>query len=135
MSDLKQILLNAKACSGRGVRVRTLSLSEVAKIQEDAASGLGKEGTMMQLRVQVAKDNVAMMVTGVTESAGFKLPKELVGAKWVKLTPLSFEDGAAAKYFSTPDMDALIKVFKKLHETTDQEVDDILGEAQTVTEG
>lgn len=134
MADLRQVLLSAKSCSGRGVRLRTLSISEVAKIQENAAIAIGKDGTMMQLRVQVAKDNVAAMVVGVTEGAGYKAPKELVGVPWKKLTLLDFEDGAVAKYFTTPDMSSLLTMFRKLHETSEAEVDDMLGEAQLVTE-
>lgn len=134
MADLRQILLNKGQCGGRGVRVRTLSLTTVQKIRESAALGLGKDATMWQLENAVAKEHIVAMVAGVTESGGFKTPKELVGATWKKLTPLDFEDGAAEKYFAMPDIDALLKIFERLHTVKPSEVEDMLGEAQLVTE-
>ena len=55
---MKQILLNAKECSGRGVRVRLLGVDGRLKVSENAAAEIGKEGTMMQLRAREAIESV-----------------------------------------------------------------------------
>jgi hypothetical protein len=136
MADLKQILLGgdkAKECSGRGVRLRALALDDCAKVRETVAAELGPEATMLQFNLANSRSCVSAMVAEVTENAGFKASKDLVGATWKKVTRQELEEGGLAKYFTTPDLDALIKVFQKTHSVTEKEVDDILGEAQVVT--
>lgn len=129
MADYKQILLP----SGRGARVRTLELDARLKVTESAATAIGAEGTVMDLRVREGKEAVATFVAAVTDTAGLT-SKTVTAAKWTKLTPLAFEDGAAKKYFTAKDMAALVAVFHKIHDVSDKEVDDILGEALDVTE-
>ncbi len=134
---MKQIVLNAQQCSGRGVRLKVLGLGARAAITEAAAKELGPEGTMMQLRQREAVDGVCAMVVGVTEKTGFKTKADLVAAGdaagWKKVTFAELVDDSA-KYFGAKDMAALANVFRKLHDVTEQEVDDILGEALDVTE-
>lgn len=134
---MMQIVLNAKTCSGRGVRCRLLTLDERHKIYENAALDVGAEATVMQLRVREGKDAVSAMVTDVTEKTGFKTPSELVkagaDAGWKKVTFQELNDNSA-KYFNAKDMSVLVNLFRKLHDVTDKEVDDILGEALEVTD-
>lgn len=134
---MKQILLNAKECSGRGVRLRLLTLEERSHVLETAAREVGGEGTMAQFRLREGLDGVCSMVVGLTEKAGFKTREELVAAGdaagWKKVTFQELADNSA-KYFTSKDMAALQASFRKLHDVNEKEVDDILGEAQDVTE-
>lgn len=134
---MKQLLLNAKECTGRGVRVRTLSVEGRIKVSENAAIEVGKEGTLFQLRAREAIESVYAFVAEITEQTGFKTRDELIkagaAAGWKKVTAEDLADNAT-KYFNSKDMSALSNVFKAMHDVTEKEVEDILGEAQEVTE-
>ncbi len=133
MADLKQILLPlAAGCTGRGVRLRSLSLDECARVRESVAHELGPDGTMAQYNLRNGICSVAAMVAEVTEKDAFKKAKDLVEATWKKVTRQELEENAKA-YFSTSDMDALVKVFQKTHSVTEKDVEAILGEVQLVT--
>jgi len=136
MSTLKQIVLSAKSCSGRGVRIQMLSLEQRGAVLEAAAKEVGAEATMLQFRIREGAAGTAAMVVEVTEKAGFKSAAELIeagdGAKWKKVGAQELAEHPE-KYFNAKDQAALLSLFRALHDVDDKEIDSILGEAQDVT--
>lgn len=130
----KQFVLKAKGCSGRGIRMRILGPVKRAAIRAESAKQLDEQSTQAEW---LARENVMGIIATVTETTqkiGFKSTSELLGdgVEWKKLDPEDMEEHLA-DYFNAKDLDALAKTFRILHDVTDREVEDILGEAQDVT--
>lgn len=134
---MKQFVLKGKGCSGRGVRIRTLSPTQRSTIIETAARSLGADGTVVELRAAEAVASVNSMVVAITEQTGLKDSAELISKaaelKWLPMTAELLDENFS-KYFGAKDQSALIAIFRSYHEVTEKEVDDILGEVQDVAE-
>lgn len=133
--DLSQFVLKGIGCSGRGVRVRILDVALRQRIFEQTARELGPEGTMLALRNAEALEGVRTFLAQVTDRGGFKTEKDLLSPNvvWKNVTNEQLCEGRGLDtYFTSKDVDVLIKAYRKLHEVTDAELDDILGEARVV---
>lgn len=131
---MKQLLLNAKGCSGRGVRMRVLDPTTRAAVKAESAKDLNKDSTFAEWEAKDAVMGVVATVLEMTERAGFAKPSELRAEDvvWKKLSPDDLTDHMM-EYFNAKDLDALTKSFRALHDVTAKEVEDILGEALDVT--
>jgi hypothetical protein len=131
---MRQILLNAKNCSGRGVRLELLSLADRNQIREEAAKDMTPESTLMEWENRQADMGVRAMVVAITDRTGFKTKAELLaeGVVWKKVSPEDLADKADT-FFNPKDLAVLSATFRKLHDVTEKEVEDILGEALDVT--
>jgi len=132
---MKQLILNARGCSGRGVRIRTLAPEQRANVLESTAKLLGGEATWIELRLREAIAGVCAMVAEITESGGYLKRDDLFGpsVQWKKVNAEHLTD-RYGDYFVPKDVDALIKIFRTLHDVTETELENILGEALDVTE-
>jgi hypothetical protein len=130
---MKQYLLNAKGCSGRGVRVRTLDGPQRAQIKTESAKDLGPDATNAEWYARESVLGIIATVTQVTKKAGMKKPEELLSAEWEKISAEDLEK-KLGELFCAKDLAALEKIFRALHDVTDKEVDDILGEGLDVIE-
>lgn len=132
--DVKQFVLSAKGCSGRGVRMRILDYSQRSQIAAEAAREVGKDATPAEWVAKETVDGIIATVLQITEATGFKKAADLVGdaVKWKKV---SADDLTAhlTDYFNVKDLGALDAAFRRYHDVTVKEIDDILGEAQDVT--
>lgn len=131
---MKQILLNAKGCSGRGVRIEILTSAQREAIREETAKSLTPTSTVGEWNAKQTDAGIAAMVVAITEKTGFKTWDELVAAdvKWKSVSADHLAD-KRTEYFNTKDLDALAKVFTAWHDISSKELDDILGEARDVT--
>jgi len=133
--DFKEYLLSTrKGCSGRGVRVRVLDATTRFAIREESGKGLSPEATMIEWKVKEGIDGVVACVAQITESAGFKTLDEM-GAPtvaWKSVTAEYLHDHLT-DYFSAKDLDALVGIFRKLHDLDPKELEDIMGEGRDVT--
>lgn len=129
----KQILLNAKACSGRGVRIEILSGSAIDEIVETELRALGPDGLRAQLEKKVVRAGIASMIRAVTEKSGFSKQDELVSASWKPVARKDLEDNLDA-FFNAADQTLLEGVYTRLHVVTEGELDNVMGEALPVAE-
>lgn len=130
MSDLNQVLLSAKRCSGRGVRFRELNAVEHDTLSLDAAKQLGPEGTMLELRKIEHRMGVRMMIVAVTKQNGLKT---LDGATWDKVTIADVE-AKWSEYFTAKDDAILLDLFRTYHEVNGVEMEEIGKTVSAVTE-
>lgn len=125
---MKQFHLNAKNCSGRGVRVEFLDPSQCESLLVANAKLLGPEGTMVDLQVAAQRDGVRLMIREVTVDAGLS---ELGGAKW-KSVSLADKPEEYKSYFNAKDDKILTRLYREFHEVTEDEVAAISGKALEV---
>jgi hypothetical protein len=131
---LKQYHLNLDGMSGRGVRVRMLSPSEVAKSDRDGSAVAGPKAGLMDLRAAQQFEGLKRMLVEVTTDAGLK---ELQGdaVRWTKVT-LQDLDMPGPRHidvlFTPRDIGALQNIFARLHEVRLDEVDALMGKALDV---
>ncbi len=130
---MKQLLLGAKGCSGRGVRMRLLDSGTRMQIREEAAKELGESATIAQWQAREAVMGIVATVVEVTRKTGFKKADELLSAEWEKVSADDLEK-RLADLFCAKDLDALARIFRTLHDVTEKEIEDILGEALDVAE-
>jgi len=130
--DLIQYLLP----SGRGVRVVELFPSEKDDVERKSAHEIGKDGTFSDLRLAMLRRGVYQMVKQVTASNGTKKAEDLLSpdTKW-KVVDLSDLEDNYDKYFTSKDDAVLGRIYHKLHEISADEIDAIVGKAQTVSAG
>lgn len=127
----KQIHLNAKGCSGRGVRVALLDPTQKFAVLEGAARDVGADATMMHLREREARDGVCAMVVEITEPGQKTLQGDGVAWKRVSAEHL---DTHLDDVFNTKDFEVLKQLYRRWHDAALEEVDAIMGEALDVTE-
>lgn len=132
--EMKQICLSAKGCSGRGVRMRTLDPIARQTIKDETGKALGPDATVAQWMAKEAVQGLVATVLEVTEKSGYAGAKALVSTDvvWKKVSADYLTDHLA-DFFNAKDLDALVKMFRKLHDVEASEVDDMLGEALDVT--
>jgi len=133
---MDQFLLNSKRCSGRGVRIRSLSPDEHDKLMFEAAKLVGPDATFLELKKIEWRMGVKKMLCEVTEKGGYKSEDELLkdGVKWKKVT-VQFLDESFDDMFNAKDVGILQAIYRELHEVNDKEIDAIMGKALPVSEG
>ena len=141
MSELVQIHLSAKECSGRGVRFRVLTPSQHNAAAYAAASQAGKECTYVELRHMEFREGIKAMLVEVTEP-GLVGENALQGdVKWTKLDaeklempgPLQYDRKDGVGLFTAKDIMVLVGMYKRFHEVSEAEVEDIAGKAVKVS--
>lgn len=131
MSQIKQIHLSAKGCSGRGVRFRLLAPTEVDTATIDAAKQLGPEGTLAELRILEGREALKRMIVAYTEPG---LSAEAVlSATWIKALPEVLETDYG-RIFPAKDDKVLYGIYKRFHEVSADDIDQIVGKALDVAE-
>ena len=109
--------------SGRAVRFRVLSTSELDHIKDLVAGKVDDNTKMAQYNDMLATLGVEQMVTGVSEPVA---PESLGSAPIRSLTPKEmFEE--RTKLFTTKDFELLKRLYFREHHVSDAEVDDIMG--------
>ncbi len=121
MSEVFQVLLSGKRCSGRGVRFKELTAPDHDQLTLDAAKQLGPEGTMLELRKIESRMGVRSMIVGVTRQSGLK---DLNAATWDKVTTADVE-ARWTEFFTAKDDAVLLDLFRSFHEVSQSEMEDI----------
>ncbi len=119
--------------SGRGVKLRRLSASEIDDVETCIMRNLKPEDFMLQLQQMKAFEGMTRMVVAVTEP----LPDmdAVRTAKWKKLDLVQTQDKAEFdRMFTAKDAGVLTRIFNKWHSVVASEVDDILGKAVSEVE-
>lgn len=131
-----QVHLSGKRCSGRGVRFRELSASEVEENAENAAkvaldpTAKINANAAMDLKKAEWRMGSKRMVVAVTKKEGLK---DLSGAEWMPLTQAEL-DADWAKYFNAKDSAMLQALYREYHEISDEEIEAVVGKAVVVSE-
>lgn len=131
MSQIKQIHLSAKGCSGRGVRVRLLGPTEVDQATIDAAKQMGPEGVVAELRVLEASEFIKRMLVAYTEPN--LSAEELLTANWIQADP-SLIETEYGRIFNAKDDRVLYGLYRHYHQISAEEIDQIVGKAIDVAE-
>lgn len=129
MSTIKQIHLNAPNCSGRGVRIRILTPTEVDATSIDAAKQLPEGGSLLELRVLEYRERLKRMIVSYTEPN--LTPEQIVSATWIKADPEVLELDWN-KLFGPRDDKFLVAIYRRFHEVSDDELEQIVGKALDV---
>lgn len=132
--DLKQFVVSAKGCSGRGVRMRLLDFSQRQQVRAEAAKELPKDATFAEWTARENVDGIIATVVQITEGTGYKKAADLLadGVKWKKVSADDLSEHLT-DYFNAKDLSVLSQAFRQYHDVSDKEIEDILGEAQDVT--
>ena len=137
---MQVLLLNAKQCSGRGVKIKTLAPEERDRVSVVAAQLIGKDATNLEYSVAQTQELVKRCLVAVTKSAGFTTMDQLLegGTEWVKVQQADLENQLGpltfAKLFTAKDDDILTRIVTSLHVASKDEVDAIAGKALMVSE-
>lgn len=134
MIAMKQIVLKAKGCSGRGVRMRILDPVQRSDVRVETAKQLGPESTNAEWIARESVAGIVATVLEVTKAGGYAKAADLLvpGVEWEKVGAERLQEHLA-EYFNAKDLDALAKSFRAFHDISDKELEDILGEALDVT--
>jgi hypothetical protein len=133
-----QIFLNAPNCSGRGVRLRALTPTQVDALLERAATLVGKDATVLDVKLAEWREGVKEMLVAVTKAGALTDPNALQdpATAWEPLDTRKIEtvDGwGMDALFTARDMNFLIEVYKRFHEVTKDEIEAIVGKAVKVS--
>ena len=129
---MKQLLLNAKGCGGRGIRFQVLTPDQRTALAVEAFKSTMDGETVYAMKQREALMGAYAMLVAITEP-GLKKLDQLGTAKWEKVDVELLEE-KGGDLFSCKDQDALRQIFKTWHDCAPEEVDAMLGEAQEVTE-
>lgn len=127
---LEQIHLNKKGCSGRGVRYRPLSISQMDKNELAAAKDLDEGFTQTEYSAKVLQFGLQDMIVSVTDPG----LKTLDGATWHKLDTQTLAV-TWETYFTTRDTSILRRIYNTEHGCSQVEVEEIMsGKVQVLEE-
>lgn len=132
------VMLNFEHFSGRGVRYRVLAPEEKDLALSVAAGLVGPNATYPELNAKHAVECVKKMLVAVTRKGELASLDGLGAGDWVLLNdamlagmpgqePWKFE-----KLFSAKDVGVLRTIYRRLHEVTEADVDEIEGKAISV---
>ncbi len=134
--------LNVTGCSGRGVKYREISGSEHDKVQEDAAALVGPDAIGLAMRNKELRLGVATMLLAVTKDPvkDHDELRKIAGdeSKWIRLTQQDLMLEGKLNYdklFRAREQAALSGLFRRLHEISLVEVDEMVGKALPVAGG
>ena len=132
------VMLNFEHFSGRGVRYRVLAPEEKDSLLASAAALVGPNATYPELNAKHAVECVKRMLVAVTRKAELASLDGLGAGDWVPLNDamLAGMPGQEAwkfeKLFTAKDVGALRTIYRRLHEVTEADVDEIEGKAISV---
>lgn len=129
MSTIKQVHLNGRGCSGRGVRFRILSPLEDDQLELDAAKELPQGGSLLELRIIRYREAIKRMLVAYTEPG--LTSEQLATAKWIKPDPSVLETDWG-KIFGPRDDKFLVELYRHYHEVSKDEVEQIVGKVLDV---
>jgi len=127
---MQQIHLNAKRCSGRGIRVKSLTPAQLDRITLSAAKMLDESGTMVELHQLSMRDGINAMIIEYTVETDLK---DLATATWKKTSPQEL-DNSYSTLFTGKDDKIISAVYREYHMANDDEIKDIMGKALDVAE-
>lgn len=131
----KMPALNFDGFSGRGVRLRRLSLTQKDAVSDAAAATIGPESTNVEYLGRRALEGAKKMVAEVTRKAGLAT---LDGADWMPVNDAMLaglkgeSDYTFESLFPPKDADVLKSLFRRWHDATEADVDIIEGKAVAV---
>lgn len=140
-SETFQILLAGRNCSGRGVRIKALGpmgLDEAARV---TARSLDKEATGVEYAHELQLEQLKRSLVAVTRTTGIKSMDELLKLPekdWAKLNVQMLETDQELSYdalFTGKDALTLRMVMSQLYDTTQKDVDAVMGGALPVSAG
>ncbi len=120
-----QYHLTGKGFSGRAVRVRELTTSEVEENLTQAAKFVSSDASLLELKKVEWRNGVKRFVESVTEPT-----TDPMTAKWKKVSCMDLED--LGKYFKAKDQLALEAIYREFHEVVPSELEAITGKALPV---
>lgn len=129
---------NFEHFSGRGVRYRVLAPEEKDSLLASAAALVGPQATYPELNARHAVECVKRMLVAVTRRAELTTVDGLSAGDWVPLNDamLAGMPGQEAwkfeKLFTAKDVAVLRTLYRRLHEVTEADVDEIEGKAISV---
>lgn len=131
---LPPLVPNFEHFSGRGVRYRTLSPEEKDSLLATAASLVGPNAFMAELNARHAVECVKRMVVAITRKNELATLDGLGAGDWVSvndamLAGLGTDQWKFEKIFTAKDVGVLRSIYRRLHEVTEADLDDIEGKA------
>lgn len=130
VKDLYQLLLP----SGRGVRVVELTPTEKDSFTRNAARMVDKGATVADFKLSELREGVMGMIKQVTLGK-YKNQEELVATQpkeWKDVDGLDLAQYYDT-YFTAKDDHVLTIFYRRLHEVSAEEIEMIVGKAQTVS--
>ena len=137
-APIPSVVLNFEHFSGRGVRYRVLSPEEKDSLLATAAALVGPNATYPELNARHAVECVKRMLVAVTRKAELGSLDGLGAGDWVPLNDamLAGMPGQEAwrfeKLFTAKDVGVLRTIYRRIHEVTEADVDEIEGKAISV---
>lgn len=119
-----QYHLKGKGFSGRAVRLKELSPSEVEANLTSTAKTLSGDASIIELKKSEWRNGVKLMIVSFTEPCEDPFAE---GVKWRKATGGMLED--LGEYFKAKDVLALEAVYREFHEVIPSELEAITGKA------
>ena len=133
-------LLNAKGCSGRAVKIRELSASEVDQCAINASKAINGEATNAEYVIEKHRAMNHMALVGVTTRTSMKTLDEVLAvpeSEWTPLTQLVLESGGPLSFgalFNAKDDAVISGIIQRLHLVSAEDIDAIMGKALEVSE-
>lgn len=137
-SDPFQILLGAKNCSGRGVRLKDVGPDGRQDAALNAAKLAGEDATAVEYNALMNRELLKRSLVAVTEEGGIKSVKDLLAYPadgWKKYTIGELETGKLDELFTSKDSVILSSIMQQIYDASQKEVDAIMGGALPVSEG
>jgi len=137
-SDPFQIHLNAKNCSGRGVRLKDVGPNGRQEASISAAQLVGENSTVGEYRALLNRELLKRSIISVTEKTGIANVNDLLAYPpegWKKYTIGELETGKLDELFTSKDSVILASIMEMIYDASQKEVDAIMGGALPVSEG
>ena len=137
-SDTFQILLSAKNCSGRGVRLKDIGPDGRQEASVSAAKLAGEDATVVEYNALLNRELLKRSLVAVTEKTAFQSVEELLNYPaegWKKWSLGELETGKLDALFTSKDSVILSSIMQQIYDASQKEVDAIMGGALPVSEG
>lgn len=134
-------LLNAKGCSGRAIKLRELSASEVDQCSINASKTISESSTNAEYVVAKHRSLNYLALVGVTTKGKLKTLEEVLAlpaSDWAPLTQLVLESGGPlsfASLFNAKDDAVISGIVQRMHLVSAEDIEAIMGKALDVSEG
>ena len=129
MVSVEQYHLKGPRHSGRAVRLKELSSSDVNENLTQAAKLVSKDASVLELRKAEYRLGIQRFVVEISDACADPLDPTV---KWKKVDPASFTEGLDS-FFTAKDVQILEALYREYHEVSQQSLDDIMGKAIPVS--
>lgn len=132
---IQLFFLGAPGCSKRAVKIRELTSQEVDQCRIDSAKMVGVDATNAEYGIGQQREMNHRAIVAVSKTP-IASRDAAVSTEWTPLTPALLAEGALAydKLFTAKDDHILSMIIKKMHVASQDEIEDIVGKALTVSE-